>query len=508
MLFRSLAVTLPQAGNLGGGGFLMVWDPRSRRAHALDFRETAPRRVRPELYLRPDGSVDPRRTTDGLLSVAVPGSVAGLLEAQQRFGRLSRAQVLAPAVALARDGIVVDSWLAGSLAQAAPRLRRDPAAAAVYLHPEGRPYRVGERLRQPDLAATLARLARQGPDGFYRGPFATALAALMARGGGLIDQADLAAYRPRWRDPVGTSFAGLTVLSMPPPSSGGVTLVLLLHLLEPLDLAGMGLNSAAAIHWMVEAMNLAYRDRNALLGDPDGGPLPVAALTDRAYADLLRAAIDPQRHTPADRLGPPPLAPGGGGENTTHLSVADRDGGLAALTTTLNLAYGSGIAVPGTGVLLNNEIDDFTIVAGAPNAFGLRQGDRNGIAPGRRPLSSMTPTLVLDAEGRGWIATGSPGGSRIITTVLQVLLQRLVWGGNLATAVAAPRIHCQLWPDLLALEEGFSPDTLALLEGMGHSLQRAAAMGAANSVEVLLPLGSGSLGVVDPRRGNGPAQPQ
>ncbi|MFZ4566980.1 MAG: gamma-glutamyltransferase [Prochlorococcaceae cyanobacterium] len=501
-----LAVTLPQAGNLGGGGFLMVWDPQRRRAHALDFRETAPRRVRPDLYLRPDGSVDPRRTTDGLLSVAVPGSVAGLLEAQHRFGRLSRAQVLAPAIALARDGIVVDGWLAGSLAQAAPRLRRDPVAATLYLHPEGRPYRVGERLRQPELAATLARLARQGPDGFYRGPFATALAALMARGGGLIDQADLAAYRPRWREPVGTTFAGVTVLSMPPPSSGGLTLVLLLHLLEPLDLAGMGLNSAAAIHWMVEAMNLAYRDRNALLGDPDAGPLPVAALTDRGYADRLRATIDPQRHTPAERLGPPPLAPGGGGENTTHLSVADRDGGLAALTTTLNLAYGSGIAVPGTGVLLNNEIDDFTIVAGAPNAFGLRQGDRNVIAPGRRPLSSMTPTLVLDPEGRGWIATGSPGGSRIITTVLQVLLNRLRHGLNLAGAVAAPRLHSQQWPDAVRLEDGFSPDTRRLLLERGHRLDDGAAMGSANSVEVLP--GGGSLGAVDPRRPEGAAVPE
>jgi len=501
-----LAVTLPQAGNLGGGGFLMVWDPQRRRAHALDFRETAPRRVRPDLYLGPDGRVDPRRTTDSLLSVAVPGSVAGLLEAQQRFGRLSRAQVLAPAIALAREGIVVDSWLAGSLAQAAPRLRRDPAAAALYLHPQGRPYRVGERLRQPELAATLARLARQGPDGFYRGPFATALAALMARGGGLIDQADLAAYRPRWREPVGTTFAGLTVLSMPPPSSGGVTLVLLLHLLEPLDLAGMGLNSAAAIHWLVEAMNLAYRDRNALLGDPDAGPLPVAALTDRSYADRLRAGIDPQRHTPADRLGPPPLGAGGGSENTTHLSVADRDGGLAALTTTLNLAYGSGIAVPGTGVLLNNEIDDFTIVAGTPNAFGLRQGDRNVIAPGRRPLSSMTPTLVLAADGRGWIATGSPGGSRIITTVLQVLLNRLRHGLNLAAAVAAPRLHSQQWPDAVRLEDGFSPDTRRLLLERGHRLEDGAAMGSANSVE-LLP-GGGSLGAVDPRRPEGAAVPE
>ncbi|MFM7230275.1 MAG: gamma-glutamyltransferase [Cyanobacteriota bacterium] len=501
-----LAVTLPQAGNLGGGGFLMVWDPQRRRAHALDFRETAPRRVRPELYLGADGQVDPRRTTEGLLSVAVPGSVAGLLEAQQRFGRLSRAQVLAPAIAMARDGIVVDSWLAGSLAQAAPRLRRDPAAAALYLHPQGRPYQVGERLRQPELAATLARLAHQGPDGFYRGPFATALAALMARGGGLIDQADLAAYRPRWREPVGTTFAGLTVLSMPPPSSGGVTLVLLLHLLEPLDLAGMGLNSAAAIHWLVEAMNLAYRDRNALLGDPDAGPLPVAVLTDRAYADRLRAGIDPQRHTPADRLGPPPLAAGGGGENTTHLSVADRDGGLAALTTTLNLAYGSGIAVPGTGVLLNNEIDDFTIVAGASNAFGLRQGDRNVIAPGRRPLSSMTPTLVLAPDGRGWIATGSPGGSRIITTVLQVLLNRLRHGLNLAAAVAAPRLHSQQWPDAVRLEDGFSPDTRRLLLERGHRLDDGAAMGSANSVE-LLPAG-GSLGAVDPRRPEGAAVPE
>jgi gamma-glutamyltranspeptidase/glutathione hydrolase len=286
---------------------------------------------------------------------------------------------------------------------------------------------------------------------------------------------------------------------MPPPG-GGLTLLQLLGLLDPADLAVSGAGSAASLHQLTEAMNLAYRDRNTWLGDPASMASPPPDLLDPAYLDQLRQSIDPRRHRPAAAIAAPP-PPRRESMNTTHLSVADRHGGLVALTTTLNFAYGNGVTVPGAGFLLNNEMDDFTAAPGRPNSFGLVQGEANTITPGRRPLSSMAPTLVFRPDGTPWLATGSPGGSRIITTVTQVLLQRMVWGANLATALAAPRIHSQLWPDRLALEEGFSPDTRSLLEGMGHRLQPSAAMGAANSVEVLAPLGSGNLGAVDPRRG-------
>jgi gamma-glutamyltranspeptidase/glutathione hydrolase len=321
----------------------------------------------------------------------------------------------------------------------------------------------------------------------------------MERGGGLIRHDDLRAYRARLVAPLQGRFRGHPLLTMPPPG-GGLTLLQILGLLEPFDLAGSGLNAAASLHVMAEAMNLAYRDRNTLLGDPEQVPVPVERLLSAAHLEGLRRRIDPQRHTPAQALE---AASAREGTNTTHLSVADRQGGLVALTTTLNFPYGNGITVPGMGFLLNNEMDDFTAKAGSANAFGLRQGAANAIAPGRRPLSSMAPTLLFRPNGRPWIATGSPGGSRIISTVLQVLLNRIVHGLNLASAVAAPRIHSQLWPDRIDLEQGISPDSRRLLEAMGHTVRQAPAMGAANSVEVLE--GGGSLGAVDPRRAEGPA---
>ena len=498
----ALAVTLPQAGNLGGGGFLVFWNQPEGRGYALNFREMAPRRAHKDLFLDADGNVDRRLATRSLLSTGVPGTVAGLLKAQSRFGVLSRQQVMAPAIALAERGFAVYPVLAQSLRRAQPLLGKDPTARRLYYKDGGVPYAPGEILRQPQLAATLRRIARQGRQGFYEGPVARQLEALMRQRGGLIDRVDLAEYTAPWVEPVQGRFRGLTVLSMPPPSSGGVTLVQLLNLLEPFDLPAMGLSSAAAVHTLVEAMNLAYRDRNSELGDADQVEVPVERLTSKTYANGLRPLIQPDRHTPSAELGG--LAPvPANSTNTTHLSVADSKGSLVALTTTLNFAYGNGIAVPGTGVLLNNEMDDFTAKPGVPNAYGLVQGEKNAIAPGRRPLSSMTPTVVLTAEGKPWLATGSPGGSRIITTVLQVLLNRVVHGLNLASAVIAPRLHSQLWPDRLQLEQGFSPDTIRLLEQLGHGIQPSRAMGSANSVEVK-PEG-GSLGVADPRRPEGAA---
>ena len=570
----ALAVTLPQAGNLGGGGFLVLWLPGESPARgrgcleairaesatpanessavagpgvlpppredlragdgperpigpgfavAVNFRETAPAAARADLFLRGDGSVDRQRATRSLQSTAVPGSVAGLLLAQRCYGRLPLQAVMAPAIALAERGVPVDRELADSLTGALPLLAADPTSRALYLRPAGRgaepaaspdapqppgppsaplalrALQPGETLRQPQLAATLRGIARRGEAGFYRGPVAAALVNLMRQRGGLIRSSDLSAYRAELVRPLAGRFRDHPVLSMPPPG-GGLTLVQLLGLLDPADLAASGAGSAASLHQLTEAMNLAYRDRNTWLGDPASMASPPPDLLDPAYLDQLRQSIDPRRHRPAAAIAAPP-PPRRESMNTTHLSVADRHGGLVALTTTLNFAYGNGVTVPGAGFLLNNEMDDFTAAPGSPNSFGLVQGEANTITPGRRPLSSMAPTLVFRPDGTPWLATGSPGGSRIITTVAQVLLQRMVWGANLATAVAAPRIHSQLWPDRLALEEGFSPDTRSLLEGMGHRLQPSAAMGAANSVEVLSPLGSGNLGAVDPRRG-------
>ena len=528
----ALAVTLPQAGNLGGGGFLVLWLPQADakrawapavpigrgQAVALNFRETAPLAVRPELFLRADGSVDRIKATRSLLSTGVPGTVAGLTLAQARYGRLPLKRVLAPAIALAERGFPVGVELAESLAAAAPLLQADPSSRRQFFKPGGQPYRPGEILRQGDLARSLRRIASEGAPGFYGGPVARALAALMAQRGGLITTADLAAYRARWQAPLQGRFRGYPVLTMPPPSGGGITLLQLLNVLEPLKLEASGANSAATIHRLVEAMNLAYRDRNRLLGDPDHVAMPLEQLQSSAYAALQRSRLDLNRHRPAAQLEADPTALGGG-SNTTHVSVADRQGGLVAVTTTLNGAYGNGISVPGAGFLLNNELDDFSLKPGSANGYGLVQGAVNAIAPGRRPLSSMTPTLVFRPSGEPLLATGSPGGSRIITTVLQVLLNRLVFGLNLASSVAAPRIHSQLWPDQISLEEGISPDTRRLLEAMGHKLVAVPAMGSANSVEVVPAKGvrpgpgigsgrtrsGGSLGVADPRRRDGAA---
>jgi len=542
----ALAVTLPQAGNLGGGGFLLLWLPRQGtirtcpaaarqaplpqalaigrgEAVALNFRETAPRAARADLFLKPDGTVDRQRATRSLLSTAVPGTVAGLTLVQRRYGCLPLAVVLQPAIALAERGFPVGAELATSLREAAPLLQADPHARRVFYQPVAgvrsagalsagalgawRAYQPGERLRQPELAASLRCIARQGEACFYRGPLGQALVRLMQQRGGLIGAADLATYRAQWLRPLQAPFRGHTVLTMPPPSGGGATLLQLLQVLEPLDLAGWGLNSAAAIHPMVEAMNLAYRDRNRLLGDPDQVTMPLDRLLSRDYAEGQRRALRLDRHRPAQELEAQ-ASPAEGGGNTTHVSVVDRDGGLVATTTTLNTAYGNGISVPTAGFLLNNEMDDFSAAPGAPNAYGLRQGAQNAIAPGRRPLSSMTPTLVFRADGAPLLATGSPGGSRIITTVLQVLLNRLVHGLNLASAVAAPRVHSQLLPDQISLEEGFSADTRRLLEAKGHRLVPVPAMGSANSVEVRYSQAGGSYGVADPRRLDAAAAPE
>jgi gamma-glutamyltranspeptidase/glutathione hydrolase len=513
------AVTLPYAGNLGGGGFLLLWlpgpSPAARRgcataerpvgrgfAAAVNFRETAPRAARAEAFLASDGTVDRAIATRSLRATAVPGSVAGLLLAQRCYGQLPRRAVLDPAIVLAERGFTVDRALSDSLRAAAPVLGADPGSRRLFFRPSpsGAPAVVlqpGDHLRQRQLAATLRRIAADGEAGFYDGTVAQALVALMRQRGGWIDAADLRGYRAELVAPLAIEFRGHPVLAVPPPA-GGLSLLQLLRLVEPWPWAadGLALNSAAGLHRLAEAMAVVFRDRNRWLGDPSHTAIPSERLLSDGYLERQRRAIDPQRHRlPAEhaRAASPPE-----GSHTTHLSVADREGGMASLTTTLNLPYGNGVLVPGGGFLLNNEMDDFTLKPGSANAFGLVQGAANRLAPGRRPLSSMTPTLVFRPDGTPWLATGSPGGSRIITAVAQVLLQRMVGGLNLAGAVNAPRLHHQLLPDRLDVEEGFSADTLRLLAAKGHSLRRSAVMGGTNSVEVLG--GGGSLGAVDPRR--------
>ena len=505
----ALSVTLPQAGNLGGGGFLVFWHAPERKAYALNFREMAPHLAHRDLFLDADGEVSKNKEFFSLLSTGVPGSVAGLLKAHERFGRLSRVEVMAPSIQLADEGFVIYPQLADSLKRAFPRLSKDPTARSLFYRqvelpdggPQSIPYQSGEQLRQPELAQSLKLISSKGTAGFYEGTTAHQIVALMKSQGGLIDYRDLTDFTAPWVEPVKGIFCDHTVISMPPPSSGGITLLQILRLIEPFDLESLGANSADSIHLLTESMNLAYRDRNQFLGDPDQIDIPIRRLLSHSYIDSLRNQLNLSSHTSAvDLAGQAPLS---SGVNTTHLSVADRDGSLVALTTTLNFAYGNGIAVPGAGFLLNNELADFTAKPGVPNAYGLVQGEQNAVAPSRRPLSSMTPTIVLNQEGDSWLATGSPGGSRIITTVVQVLLNRIIHGLNLATSVATPRIHSQLWPDSLQLEQGFSPDTLELLKQRGHALRFTRSMGSANSVE-LKPNG-GSFGVADPRRPEGAA---
>ena len=493
----ALAVTLPRAGNLGGGGFMLVHLAERNETVAIDYREVAPRAATPTMFLGANGEPDPRLSRDSGLAAGVPGTVAGLAEAHRRYGsgRLSLAELVAPAIRMARDGIVVDEDLADSLPRAAARLGRFPSSRRIFLKPDGTAPGHGELLVQQDLARSLEAIAQQGPTGFYEGATAARIVAALAQHGGIMTAEDFRAYRPVIRDVVRGSYKGYAIASMPPPSSGGVHLVQMLNLLEPLDLGRRGHNSAETIHLMVEAMKLAYADRARYLGDPDSVAVPVRGLTSRAYADGLRARIDPERARPSAEIRAGDPAPHEG-EQTTHFSVVDRFGNAVSNTYTLNFSYGLGLVAEGTGILLNNEMDDFAARAGAVNAFGLVQGAANLPGPGKRPLSSMTPTILF-RDGRVSMVTGSPGGSRIITITLQTILNVVDHGLNVAEAVAAPRIHHQWLPDTIDVETGLSVDTLRLLAGRGH---RVVARGTFGNVNAILAVPGGWAGAADTRQ--------
>ncbi len=491
----ALAVTLPRAGNLGGGGFMLIHMAESGETLALDYREEAPAAAGRDLFLDADGKVDNQRARFSYLSAGVPGTVAGLSAAQARFGRLSLAEVLAPAIRLAEEGMPVSVALAEGLAARAERLKAWPETARVFFKADGSPYSAGEKLVQSDLAWSLKEIARDGAAAFYEGEIGQRIAADMKANDGLITESDLAAYDVVWREPVTGSYRGYAIASMPPPSSGGVHLVQILNLLESYPLGEMGAGSAATLHVMAEAMKLAYADRSQHLGDPDFWKVPQRGLTSKAYASRLRQRIDQDRALAATEIGPGDPVPYESNE-TTHFSVADRFGNVVSNTYTINFSYGSGIVAKGTGILLNNEMDDFSAKPGTPNAYGLIGGAANAIEPGKRPLSSMTPTLVFK-NGKPWLVTGSPGGSRIITTVLQIVLNTVDHGMNVAAATAAPRMHHQWLPDELRIEPGFSQDTLRLLADKGHRVVIKNAMG---STQSLLRIEDGWTGASDPRR--------
>jgi gamma-glutamyltranspeptidase/glutathione hydrolase len=495
----ALAVTHPEAGNLGGGGFLLYRRASDDRTFFIDFREKAPRRATPELYHDRDGKPVPDRIAYGPLSVGVPGSVAGLCLAAERYATLPLARLVAPAVRLARNGIVVSASLADSLAEAWTwdTLSKDPGASATFGR-DGRPLRHGEVLRQTDLAEILEAIGRRGAEAFYRGAYAERLAAGVQALGGVLEPGDLADYRAVERAPLRSRFSDLEILTAPPPSAGGTLLLMMLNMLRDRDLEKLGHNSSAAIHLAAEAMRRAFADRAAYLGDPDFGPVPVARLIDPAYAAGRWAGFDAERATPSDRLGPG-LAPAGGGRHTTHYSVLAASGDAVAVTTTINWSYGSGIVVPGTGILLNNEMDDFSLGPESPNLYGLVGDEPNAVAPGKRMLSSMTPAIVTRG-GQTWLVLGSPGGSQIPNLVLQVLLNRAVHDMPLRDAVAAPRFHHQWKPDVLRLEKvGFPADVSAALERRGHKIEVARwRLGEVNAAE-RSPEGNRLIGAPDPR---------
>ncbi|MEY4675063.1 MAG: hypothetical protein RL148_2847 [Planctomycetota bacterium] len=491
----ALAVTHPQAGNLGGGGFLVIRMADGRTA-ALDFRERAPASAKEDMYLRPDGSVDTDKVQYGASAAGVPGSPAGLAHALAKFGTKPLRELAAPAIRFAREGIPVDQFLAASLAEAAPHLGRFEATRKVFFRGD-RPLQQGEPLVQLDLAATLERYADKGPEGFYTGRTAELVVAAMQQGGGFVTAQDLKDYVVAEREVLRGSYRGHEVVSMPPPSSGGVAVLQMLNLLEPYDLRGMGFGSSRAIHLMTEAMRRAYADRSKWLGDPDHHAVPVAGLVGKEYAAALRQGMRTDRVSEVA----PGLPPGGKeSDDTTHFSVVDKEGNAVACTTTINSTFGAMAVVEGAGFLLNNEMDDFSAKPGVPNQFGLVGGKANAIRPGKRMLSSMTPTIVLQDGKVRWVL-GSPGGGRIINTVFQVLVNLVDHGMTLERAVRAPRVHHQWLPDHLSWEElSLSADVRAALEAMGHRFApKSMSIGRCQAIAVE-PDGT-KVAVCDPRSG-------
>jgi len=462
----ALAVVYPTAGNIGGGGFMTI-RLKDGKTTFLDFRERAPLAATKTMYLDAKGDIVPRASLDGYLAVGVPGSVMGFETAREKYGTKSRQDLLAPAIRYAKEGFTLEQGDVANISGSAKRLAKDEAAAKIFLKAEGKPYAAGEKLVQPDLAAVLSSIADKGPDAFYKGMPADAITKASQAKGGILAKEDFEQYAVRELKPVECSYRGYDIISSPPPSSGGVIICEILNVLEDYPLSFLGYGSAETVHLMVEAMRHAYVDRNAALGDPDFVENPMSTLLDKSYAKAIRAKIDPYKSgTSAD------LKPLGAKESveTTHYSIIDDEGNAVAVTYTLNGSFGAGVVAPGTGILLNNEMDDFTSKPGVPNLYGLVQGEANAIAPKKTPLSSMSPTIVTK-DGKPFMVIGSPGGSRIITITLEAILNVIDFGMDISQAVNAPRIHHQWQPDKIYLEPyTLSPDTIRALIAMGHTL--------------------------------------
>ncbi len=502
----AMAVVYPAAGNLGGGGFMTIQLADGRKTF-LDFREKAPLAATRDMYLDSAGNVIKGASTKGHLAVGVPGSVAGLEYAREKYGTQSRGTLMAPAIAFAEHGFVLDSGDIALFATANSDFADDPATAAIFLN-HGKPYQAGDRLVQKDLARTLRSIAQRGADAFYEGPIADAIAASSAAGKGIVTKTDLEQYKVRELAPIECDYRGYHIVSAPPPSSGGVVVCEILNVLEGYPLKDLGFRSAQAVHYQIEAMRHAYIDRNSYLGDPDFVKNPIDRLLDKGYAEKIRAAIDPAKAGVSRDLKPgvPPHE----GNNTTHYSIVDSQGNAVSVTYTLNDWFGAKVTAAKTGVLLNDEMDDFTAKLGVPNLYGLVQGEANSITPGKRPLSSMSPTIV-SRDGKPVMVIGTPGGSRIITVVVHCILNVIDYGMNIQEAIDAPRFHQQWLPETTNLEAfAISPDTQKLLTDMGHKFSGPQPPGHAAGILVGAPSLGGKprgndrfYGANDPRRGTG-----
>ena len=489
----AMAVTYPRAGNIGGGGFMVIHRANGEDT-TIDYRETAPGAINAKSFLDAQGNADPEKSRSSALAIGVPGTVAGLAMAEAKYGsgKFTLAELMAPEIALARDGFALADDTADALPRDWPRLNRWPSSVRIFGKADGSPLADGDRLVQPELADTLAAIAKDGPQALYQGPIAEKIAAGVQAAGGVMTADDLKNYRAIERAPIRGSYRGYTIVSMPPPSSGGIALVEMLNILEGYDLARE--SHAQELFLMTEAMKRAYADRAFFLGDPDVVKIPVPRLTSKGYAAEWRATIKPDRATPADDIR------AGGevreeGRNTTHFSVVDQFGNAVSNTYTLNFSYGVGLVAAGTGILLNNELDDFAAKADSPNAYGLLGDEANAPGPGKRPLSSMTPTIVLK-DGKPFLITGSPGGSLIINAVLQVVTNVIDRGMDIATAVSTPRVHNQWKPDIVFAENGVADDIVATLQARGDTVMVRRLPTSANSI---LAAPTGFIGAADPR---------
>jgi len=494
----TLAVTFPRAGNLGGGGFMLIYLADSDEIISIDYREKAPLKASQDMFLDGKGNVDKEESRHSILSVGVPGTVAGLILALENYGTISLERALQPAIELAQKGFPVDQELSDSLNQVKSRMKVSTASMDIFFKQGGKPYSEGELLTQKDLAWSLKQIVKNGSEAFYTGDIAKKIDSFMEQNGGLITNHDLKNYKALIRKPVEGEYRGYKIYSMPPPSSGGVVLIEMLNILEQFPLSSLGHNTAKTIHIFAEVMKYAYADRSKYLGDPDFSPVPVTWLTSKKYAKSIKEKMDTEKSTPSHEISPgnPNLQEG---NNTTHFSVMDRYGNAVSNTYTLNFSYGSKITVPGTGILLNNEMDDFSAKPGTPNAYGLVGGKLNAIAPEKRMLSSMSPTIVMK-DGKPFLITGSPGGSRIITTVLQIIANVIDFNMNISEATNAVRVHHQWLPDKLMVERGLNEDTIKILKEMGYKVETGATIGVAQSI---IKKGDYMYGASDPRRPGG-----